>query len=319
MTPDFGLPQADFTPPDISAFRVGNRGIDYVATIDSERDGPHVLLNALTHGNETCGAVALAALRQMDLRPRRGRLTTVFANIAAFNAFDPADPYANRFVDDDFNRIWLDETLESPRVSVEIARARALRPIYAEADVLLDLHSMSNDAAPLLLCGRTRRGRLLAQRLGYPAWAVADAGHRAGPRLIDYDEFAEPDGARTAILAECGQHWRPESAAVALEICLRLLDIHGMLDRRVAGPWLPPRTERQRLIEVTHAVTARTDRFAFCEYFVGLEIIPHAGAVIGFDGDAAVTTPYDNCVLVMPTRHVHAGQTAVRFGRVIPW
>lgn len=317
MTPDIGLPQVDVMSPDISAFRVGNRGVDYVDTIDSGRDGPHLLLNALTHGNEICGASALTALHEMNLRPRRGRLTLVFANVAAFLAFNPADPYANRFIDEDFNRIWRDEYLDSPRISAELARARQLRPIYSEADVLLDLHSMSNDAAPLLLCGRARGGRELARRLGYPGWAVADDGHRAGPRLIDYAPFAASNGGRTAVLAECGQHWAPESASVALEICVRLLNVYGMLDERVAAA--PSPSQRQQLVEVSHAVTALTDRFAFCENYVGLEVIPHAGTVIGFDGDNAVTTPYDRCVLVMPTKHVQPGQTAVRFGRVVPW
>lgn len=315
MTPDIGLPQVDVMSPDISAFRVGNRGVDYVHTIDSGRDGPHILLNALTHGNEICGASALALLHEMNLRPQRGRLTLVFANVAAFLAVNPVDPYANRFIDEDFNRIWRDDYLDSPRISAELARARQLRPIYAQADVLLDLHSMSNDAAPLLLCGRARGGRELARRLRYPAWAVADDGHRAGPRLIDYAPFVAPNGGRTAILAECGQHWAPESCAVALEICIRLLELYGMLDKRVAAS----PSQRQRLVEVSHAVTARTDRFAFCENYVGLEVIPHAGTVIGFDGDDAVTTPYDSCVLVMPTRHVQPGQTAVRFGRIVPW
>lgn len=317
MTPDIGFPQVDNMSPDISAFRIGNRGVDYVDTIDSGRDGPHLLLNALTHGNEICGVSALAAVHEMNPRPRRGKLTLVFANVAAFQSFNPADPYANRFIDEDFNRIWRDDYLDSPRISAEVARARELRPIYSEADVLLDLHSMSNDAAPLLLCGRSRGGRELARRLGYPAWAVADGGHRAGPRLIDYAPFAAPNGDRAAILAECGQHWAPESGAVALEICLRLLNLYGMLDERVAKP--QPPAARQRLVEVSHAVTARTDRFAFCENYVGLEIIPHAGTVIGFDGDQAVTTPYDDCVLVMPTRHAQPGQTAVRFGRIVAW
>lgn len=318
-TTEFSTPPAGFSPPDISAFRDGNRGVDYVRTFDSQQPGPHLLFNALTHGNEYCGAAALIALTAMNVRPKRGKLTLVFANVAAYRAFDPATPYANRYLDDDFNRIWLDEVIDVPRFSSEIARARALRPIYAEADVLLDLHSMSNDAAPLLLCGRTRRGRRLAQRLGYPAWAVADSGHRAGPRLMDYDDFADPDGERVALLAECGQHWNPASADVALETCLRLLNVYSMLEKSIATDHIPHRTEASRLVEVTQAVTARTDRFTFCESYVGLEIIRHAGTVIAFDGDAPVATPYDNCVLIMPTRHVYAGQTAVRFGRVTPW
>ncbi len=45
--------------PDIAPYRAGNTGIDYVTTLDSGRDGPHVMLSALVHGNEICGAIAL--------------------------------------------------------------------------------------------------------------------------------------------------------------------------------------------------------------------------------------------------------------------
>ena len=42
--------------PDITPYRKGNTGVDYVTTLDSGRDGPHVLVVAVTHGNEICGA-----------------------------------------------------------------------------------------------------------------------------------------------------------------------------------------------------------------------------------------------------------------------
>lgn len=38
--------------------REGNTGVDYVHRFDSGVPGPHVLFNALTHGNEFCGMVA---------------------------------------------------------------------------------------------------------------------------------------------------------------------------------------------------------------------------------------------------------------------
>jgi hypothetical protein len=46
-------------------------------------------------------------------------------------------------------------------------------------------------------------------------------------------------------------------------------------------------------------------------------VIPHAGTVIGADGDRPVTTPYDDCVLIMPSRRLTRGQTAVRLGRFV--
>ncbi|ANC90788.1 succinylglutamate desuccinylase [Azospirillum humicireducens] len=312
----------ELTPPDIAPYRRGNTGIDHVTSLSAAEPGPHVVLNALVHGNELGGAIALDALLRMGLRPKRGRLTFVFANTAAYATFDRQNPYASRYLDEDFNRLWSADHLDGRRDSVELRRARALRPVYDSADLLLDLHSMTADTAPLTLCGRTTRGRDLALGLGYPAWVVADGGHAGGKRLIDYGSFAEAEGSRTAILVECGQHWRAETATVALESCLRLLlglemTDPDMIGRQGNGPRLRPRTDPQRVVEVTDAVTAASERFRFTAPFIGMEVIGRAGTVIGWDDGRAILTPYDDCVLIMPARRVKSGQTAVRLGRIV--
>ena len=51
-------PLLEVLPRDLSAYRQGNIGIDYVHRFESGQAGPHVLINALTHGNEICGMVA---------------------------------------------------------------------------------------------------------------------------------------------------------------------------------------------------------------------------------------------------------------------
>ena len=107
--------------PDIKPHRASNTGTDYVHTFDSGKPGPHVLVNALTHGNEICGAIVVDRLLRQGLKPARGKLTFAFANIAAFERFDPANPYASRFVDEDFNRVWTPATLDGPRQSVELS------------------------------------------------------------------------------------------------------------------------------------------------------------------------------------------------------
>lgn len=309
-------PPVQLVPPDIAPYRRGNTGVDYVTTLTSGRPGPHVVLNALMHGNELCGAIALDALFRMGVRPRRGSLTLSFANVAAFRAFDPERPYVSRYIDEDMNRLWASDVLDSRRSSVELRRARALRPVFESADVLLDLHSMTNDSAPLSLCGRTERAAALARTLGCPGWIVADSGHAAGLRLIDHPRFAA-GGSATALLVECGQHWRAATGAVAVEVCLRLLAALELVDPSVAAGRIPIRDEPPRLVDVTHAVTAATDDFAFAGSYTGLEVIPRAGTVIAHDGSAAVTTPYDDCVLVMPGRRLRPGQTAVRLGRIV--
>ena len=49
----------ELTPPDISSYKKGNIGLDYVTTLDGGRPGPHIVVNALTHGNEYCGTVTV--------------------------------------------------------------------------------------------------------------------------------------------------------------------------------------------------------------------------------------------------------------------
>jgi hypothetical protein len=39
--------------------------------------------------------------------------------------------------------------------------------------------------------------------------------------------------------------------------------------------------------------------------------------VLAHDGDVPVLAPYDDCVLIMPTRRPKAGETAVRLGRFL--
>jgi predicted deacylase len=303
-------------PPDISGY-TGNTDIPYVTRLDSGRPGPHVLVNALTHGNEICGAIALDFLFKQAIRPTRGVLSLSFANVGAYQRFDPREPDASRFVDEDFNRLWDPGTLAGPRQSAELIRARELRPLIDRIDFLLDIHSMQHATPPLALCGPMRKGRDLALSVGVPQTVVIDRGHAAGRRMRDYGAFSDDASPKAALLVECGQHWAAASAAVALEATLRFLEHLDLLDaaalKHVPAAAPPP----QRVIEVTEAITVKADRFEFTQGFVGHEIIPAAGTVIGIDGDQPVTTPYDNCMLIMPSRRLTRGQTAVRLGRIV--
>lgn len=304
----------ELVPPDIAPY-AGNTGIPYVTTFDSGRPGPHVLVNALTHGNEICGAIVLDLLFREAVRPVAGALTLSFANVAAYRRFDPADPTASRFVDEDFNRLWSDATLDGPRRSAELERARALRALVASADLLLDIHSMQQSTAPLMLAGLTDKSLRLARRLGVPEIIVRDAGHAAGPRMRDYGAFADPASPKAALLVECGQHWEKVTAEVALDTAWRFLAASGVLPAAQSARILEAPAPAQRVVAVTDAITIASDRFEFVEPYRGLEVIARAGTVIAHDDGREVRTPYDECVLIMPSRRLLRGQTAVRLGR----
>ena len=220
----------ELTPPDIEPYRAGNTGVDYVTTFDSGVSGPHVLVTALTHGNEICGAIALDRLFRAGLRPRRGRLTLAFDNVAAYRSFDPRYPIVSRFVDEDFNRLWDEATLDGPRQSIELARARTLRPFVDAADFLLDIHSMQYATAPLMLAGTLDRSVALARQVGIPELIMCDAGHAAGKRMRDYGPFGDPASPKTALLIEAGQHWQNRAAEVATDVMLRFLIAVGVFD-----------------------------------------------------------------------------------------
>src|SRR3546814_17820459 len=102
--------QFELSAPDLSAERLGNTGTPGVWHFDSGAPGRHVMLTALIHGNELCGAWALKTLLASGLRPRHGALTLAFCNMAALDRFDPARYLPARFVDEDMNRGGSDET-----------------------------------------------------------------------------------------------------------------------------------------------------------------------------------------------------------------
>jgi predicted deacylase len=224
----------------------------------------------------------------------------------------------SRFVDEDFNRLWSKDILSSERQSSELTRARALRSVVAEADYLLDIHSMLGPSPALMLSGLAEKGRSLARAVGRPIHIVADGGHKAGPRMRDFGDFGKAKHPRTALLVECGQHWKTESVNCAVDTMLDFLSALKVIDPEIAAERRqesPPGS--QRMIEVTHAVTVETDNFRFERDFTGLEVIGEADTVIAVDDERPIATPYDNCVLVMPSRNALKGQTAVRLGKLL--
>ena len=307
----------EIRPPDIQRFRQSNTGVDYVHRFDSGRVGPEVMVQALTHGNEFSGAIALARLLQDGLRPVAGALTVAFANVAAFERFDFDDPDRSRCIDEDFNRVWADDVLFGARDSSELRRARELAPFVDRADLLLDLHSMHEPCRPIMVCGRIDKGVVFAREIGTPADLLVDTGHPSGLRMIERGGFGDPASPRKAALIECGQHWERRAVDVALDVTLRFLRASGAFD----DDWIERRLRMrppasQRVVRVTEAVVARSMQFRFAQDWRGLEVVAAAGTAIAFDEGHVWRAPYDNTVLVMPSiAHLKPGTTMVRLGR----
>jgi len=309
----------EITFPEIGAHAAGNAGVPYVHTFDSGIHGPHVMINALTHGNEVCGAIVVDALLRAQLKPRRGRLTLAFANVDAYARFDAEKPDASRFVDQDFNRVWTAQTLDdASRDSSELRRARAMRPVVDTVDLLLDLHSMHEKSKPLIVAGPLDKGIELSAKLGTPATVICDEGHPEGRRMRDYEGFGDAGSPKNALLIECGQHWEANAVTVARDVTARFLVLSGVVDEEdLPAGWIQPSPPEMLVVRVTQPVVAKSMDFRFAGDYTGLEVFSDAGSVIGWLDGEPVKTPYDDCMLVMPSlRQLRPGVTVVRLGKI---
>ena len=64
-------------------------------------------------------------------------------------------------------------------------------------------------------------------------------------------------------------------------------------------------------------MTAATAAFAFVQPCRGGEVIARRNTLIALDGQTEIRTPYDNCLLVMPSLRPSRGHTAVRLARFV--
>lgn len=306
------LPVIEVMPRDLSAYRQGNVGVDYVHRFESGVPGPHVLVNALTHGNEFCGMVAACHLLDTGVRPLRGTLTVSFANVAAYETFDPQRPFDSRQITHNFNRIWSEEWLDGDQDSVELRRARAMRPVVAAADHILDLHSTSQDVVPFWVYPDFARNARVASAMTAPSvHLVMPQGLGSGMPVIQHGLHGQADStAGAALVAECGQHFKQSSADLAIEVTLDFLGHFGLIERPPRAPVAPRRFELLRTHVVAHA------DFRFTRPVIGFETFAQ-GELIAMDGDEPIHAPCDDCTLFMPTREPIVGREGVYLTRPI--
>ena len=302
-------------PRDLSPYRCGNTGIDYVHRFESGKPGPHVLVNALTHGNEFCGMTAATHLLDHAVRPRIGTLTISFANVAAYQSFDPERPFDSRQLVHNLNRIWSPAWLDGPEHSPELRRARELRPVVAAADHILDLHSTSQAVQPFWVYPQFDRNGAAAMAIGRPSvHLVMPEGLGSGTPLIQHGLHGLHDscaGSGVALVAECGQHFLRASGELAIEVALDFVAHFGLIERTVNATVAPQR--RFRLLK-THVI--KMPDFHFVRPLLGFETFAH-GELIATDGLDEIRAPCDDCTVLMPARVPIVGREGLYLARPI--
>ena len=300
------LPVIEVLPRDLSRYRAGNIGIDYVHRFESGKPGPHVMINGLTHGNEFCGMVAVCHLLDSAVRPKIGTLTLSFANVAAYETFDPAQPFESRLITHNLNRIWSSAWLDGSENSIELRRAREMRPAVAAAEHILDIHSTSQDVVPFWVYPAFERNAAVARALPRPGvHLVMPAGLGSGTPLIQHGAHAGAEAPGAALVVECGQHFKQTSADLALAVAQDFLGHLGLIERDVRPAAAPPR--RYELLR-THVI--QNPSFAFTRPVIGFETFA-GGELIATDGPLEIRAPCDDCTIFMPAREAVVGREGV--------
>jgi len=121
--------------------------------------------------------------------------------------------------------------------------------------------------------------------------------------------------------------------ALLLALAIRVEVIHH--DRNASAPAAPAATATVDPDEVVFLKQQRPSSLADVKQLIGatvwvsaggqLDYYPcaghranyahSAGTLLGADGGREIRTPYPDCVLIMPSRRLIPGQTAVRLGR----
>ena len=311
MIPD--TPTLEVLPRDLSPYRVGNVGIDYVHRFESGKPGPHVLVNALTHGNEFCGMTAVTHLLDSGVRPRFGTLTVSFANVAAYESFDPALPFESRQLVHNLNRIWSAAWLDGSEHSPELDRARALRPVVAAADHILDIHSTSQAVQPFWVYPQFERNAAAARAIGRPAvHLVMPQGLGSGTPLIQHGRHGLADGSGVALVAECGQHFLHATSDFAVQVALDFLAHFGLVEGTLTAAASP-----QRRFKLLKTCMVTTPDFRFVRPLVGFESFA-AGELIATDGDIEIRALCEDCTVLMPARKPIVGREGLYLARPLP-
>ncbi|MBB4220660.1 succinylglutamate desuccinylase/aspartoacylase domain-containing protein [Variovorax guangxiensis] len=300
-------PALEVLPRDLSAYRKGNVGVDYVHRFESGKPGPHVLINALTHGNEICGMTAATHLLDNDVRPKIGTLTVSFANVAAYESFNEALPFDSRQLVHNLNRIWSPEWLDGKEDSPELSRARILRPVVDAADHILDIHSTSQPVVPFWVYPGFERNARVAQAIGRPSvHLVMPDGLGSGTPLIQYGSHGGPDGKGVAMVVECGQHFLRSASDLATAVTYDFLAYFGLVDKDPASP--PP--EPQRRFQLLQTYVIKSPDFAFVRPLIGFETFAK-GELIATNGDEEIRALCDDCTIFMPAQRAIVGREAV--------
>ena len=293
--------------------------------------GPRLLVLAAVHGNEVCGARAIAQLiEELDsgaLAIQRGTLTLVpVTNPLAYQL-------RQRTGDRNLNRNMAPSAIPQ---DFEDRLANVLCPLLDAHDVLLDLHSFHTGGAPFVMIGPQNNSGAL-EPFAHARAEMQLALHTGPHRIVEgwLDTYfrgiqkriakSASEGSRAQTLVtnpnygvgtteymrsrggygvtlECGQHDDPLAVGVARHAILQTLALLGLADLPLKSE--PAAREILRLVDVTDRNHAGDNFSREWRSFDALK----AGDVIGMREKGEAIKAASDGFIVFPNPRAEAGQ-----------
>jgi predicted deacylase len=225
----------------------------YIREIKGRYDGPTLAVLGAVHGNERCGADAIA---KADVTLLHGRVIFLICNEEALAADE-------RFIDKDLNRSFGTQS----RQTREDRLARDIEKHLDMADAMLDLHASIAESSPFAICGH--HSISVARRL--PITRI----------LTNIDEFHSGSTdwymnrqGKVGICVECGHLRDPGASRIAQEAIRCFLASYGMIDETVQEKDMP--------VFRAKSVYRTESEFTLARPFADFEIV-RRGTMIGTD------------------------------------
>lgn len=298
---------------------------------NSPLPGPHILITAAVHGNETAGTFAMTRLikqiEEGEIKLQGGALTLIpVTNPKAYRL-------QRRAGDRNLNRRLT--PVDQP-IQFEDHVANWLCPILAEHDGLLDLHTFQSGDQPFALfgpqnntdplepfsqasveesivqrlgCNRFVYGWLDTYAKGIKRRAKEVESGRFDAKNVDIDamygvgttEYMRSKGG-WAITLECGQHDDIQGREVAYQAIINTLILTGL----IAGP-TPAAAKDPQVLGLYDVYDRFHAEDTFAKTWKSFDAITQ-GELIGTRADGTQITAEQDCLIVFPNMKSQPGQ-----------
>jgi len=248
-----------------------------ISVLTGSLPGKKLVVMVGTHGNETCGPLMLQE-KLSEIQIQRGEVVFIEGNPKAIQE-------NKRFIDQNLNRMFrpVDTYTEKERESYEFKRAQELKPLLAECDALLDIHSSgTEDTIPFVIC--EPNSFEIVKEFPFEIVSYGFDGIEPGGT----DNYVNEHGG-DGICVECGYHYDPEAKSRAWESLRDFLILNGAIDGNLNEP------RDQKIIDANYIYKTRVN-FRLAKYFADFEEITK-GDWVGTDGNEKIYAPKDGVII----------------------